>query len=226
MRTGIRFSGFEFRSWDEAHSSTKHKQLLCDHCWEAAGWPSSLVTSLTSESVLPPARLQSCVSLLCPHRKPLLACSDVFRLCWWWLSAHVLLSLKLVTLPLFMEYQWALQSFPAFFPGYMKEWMDFLVCWQRIGEVFDPAMKKSLWLFTQGHERQRKLQKVIQTCGHRECGQLGRTRLVPGALTCTNSASWCQADGRNADGLSVTCKDWNQTLLCKSPNVFCFPSFP
>lgn len=58
----------------------RHKQLLCDRCWEAAGWPSSLVTSLTSEYVLPPACLQSCVSLLCPHRKPLLACSGVFKL--------------------------------------------------------------------------------------------------------------------------------------------------
>lgn len=61
---------------------TKHKQLLHNHCWEVAGWPSSLVTSLTSEYVLPP------VSLLCPHRKALLACSGVFKLAMLVMAQH------------------------------------------------------------------------------------------------------------------------------------------
>lgn len=82
---------------------TKPKQLLHDQCWEAAG-----LAQLTGNM----PKLQSVCCLLlarnpgshssCAHAENPCLCAVMFSswLCWWWLGAHILLSLKLVTLPL------------------------------------------------------------------------------------------------------------------------------
>lgn len=104
MRTGSDFLGSSSNT-EMRHSAvllvlTKHKQLVCDHFWEAACWPSSLVASLTSGYVLTPACLPHSS---CAHTENPSLHAVVFScwLCWWWLCAHVLLSLKLVTPPTF-----------------------------------------------------------------------------------------------------------------------------
>lgn len=221
MKTGISFlglsSGTEMRHAAVLLVLSKHKQLLCGHCWEAAGWPSSLVTSLTLEYVLPPACLQSCVSLLlCPHRNSLLACSGVFKLAVLVMAQRPCsASTQAGNPPTFHGVPVSFPELSCIFPWIRKRANEFpsLLAknWRNVWPS-SPAVKKSSWLFTQGHEKQKALQ-VIQADGHCECWQCGRTRLVPGALTYATSAGECQADEGNAVGLSVTCRDWNHFTL-------------